>query len=50
MRQVEKATLYTISRSKEFYFGGSSGGEIQHFMQFSVATFLMKCSILCEGI
>ena len=34
-----------ISRSEEFHFGGSSGGEMQHFMQFSVATFLMKCSI-----
>ena len=39
-----------ISRSEEFHFGGSSGGEMQHFMQFSVATFLMKCSIQCEGI
>ena len=39
-----------ISRSEEFHFGGLSGGEMQHFMQFSVATFLMKCSIQCEGI
>ena len=27
-----------ISRSEEFHFGGSSGGEMPHFMQFSVAT------------
>ena len=39
-----------ISRSEEFHFGGSSGAEMQHFMQFSVITFLIKCSIQCEGI
>ena len=50
---VEKLQIHRhsqISRSEEFHFGGSSGGEMQHFMQFSVATFLMKCSIQCEGI
>ena len=47
-----------ISRSEEFHFGGSSGGEMQHFMQFSVATHKLctfnraqlTCSIHCEGI
>ena len=27
-----------ISRSEKFHFGGSSGGEMPHFMLFSLAT------------
>ena len=49
-KQTSPPKVIRISRSEEFHFGGSSGGEMQHFMQFSVATFLMKCSIQCEGI
>ena len=35
-----------ISRSEEFHFGGSSGGEKPHFMQFSVATHEL-CTLHC---
>ena len=35
-----------ISRSEEFHFGGSSGGEMPHFMQFSVATHEL-CTLHC---
>ena len=35
-----------ISRSEEFQFGGSSGGEMQNFMQFSVAT-CEPCTLHC---
>ena len=35
-----------ISRSEESHFGGSSGGEMQHFMQFSVAT-REPCTLHC---
>ena len=42
-----------ISRSEEFHFGGSSGGEMSHFMQFSVATCelcTLGCMLLnCNG-
>ena len=42
-----------ISRSEEFHFGGSSGGEIPHFMQFFVATrelCTLHCVLLnCNG-
>ena len=35
-----------ISRSEEFHFGGSSGGEMPHFMQFSVASRKL-CTLHC---
>ena len=42
-----------ISRNEEFHFGGSSGGEMPHFMQFSVATrelCTLHCVLLnCNG-
>ena len=45
--------LDEISRSEEFHFGGSSGGQMPHFMQFSVATrelCTLHCVLLnCNG-
>ena len=38
--------LNKILRSEEFHFGGSSGGEMPHFMQFSVATHEL-CTLHC---
>ena len=56
--KVPNVPIIQISRSEEFHFGGSSGGEMQPFMQFSVATHKLctfnraqlTCSIQCDGI